>query len=115
MAGAGLAAYAGSKAGADHVVRVAALEYGRKGIRVNSISPGLARTPMTEGYFQYPAFEQAFTAETPLGRLVDVEEVAEAALWLASDQACVTGQNFQVNGGATLTRLPTGREMSGKA
>ena len=110
--GPGLAAYSASKAGADHAARVAALEYGRKGIRVNCISPGLARTPMTAALFEHRGFEQAFVAETPLQRLATADDVAAAALWLATD-AFVTGENIQVNGGASLGRLPTAREISG--
>ena len=115
VAGEGLALYAGSKAGADHAIRVAALEYGRAGIRVNSISPGLSRTAMTEQYFAYPGFEAAFVAETPLGRLASVADVADAALWLASAQSFVTGQKVQVSGGASLTRLPRADEIAAKA
>lgn len=112
--GPALAAYAGSKAGADHVVRIAALEYGSRQIRVNSLSPGLARTPMTEALFDQPQIETAFAAETPLGRVTDVADVAEAAVFLASPANFMTGQNLQVNGGASLTRLPTARELAGQ-
>lgn len=115
LAGEGLALYSGTKAGADHAIRVAALEYGRAGIRVNSISPGLARTAMTEQYFAYPGFAEAFVGETPLGRLASVADVADAAVWLASEQNFVTGQNIQVSGGASLTRLPRADEIAAKA
>jgi len=114
LAGEGLALYGGSKAGVDHAVRVAALEYGRYGIRVNALSPGLARTPMTEAYFAEPGFAGAFAKETPLGRLTEPDDVADAALWLASEQAFVTGENLQVNGGASLRRLPSAAEITGK-
>jgi NAD(P)-dependent dehydrogenase (short-subunit alcohol dehydrogenase family) len=113
LAGEGLALYAGSKAAVDHAVRVAALEYGRKGIRVNSLAPGLVRTPLTEAMFAAPAFERAFARETPLGRIATVDDVARTAVWLASDDAFVTGQNIQVNGGASLRRLPSGAELAG--
>jgi NAD(P)-dependent dehydrogenase (short-subunit alcohol dehydrogenase family) len=113
LAGEGLALYAGTKAGVDHAVRVAALEYGRKGIRVNSLAPGLVRTPLTETLFQSPGFERAFARESALGRITTATDVARAALWLSSDEAFITGQNIQVNGGASLRRLPTGAELSG--
>lgn len=113
--GAGLALYAGSKAGADHAVRVAAMEYGSQGIRVNSLSPGLSRTAMTDAYFAYPGFEAAFAAETPLGRLASTGDVAATAAWLCSDEAFITGQNIQVNGGASLTRLPRTDEIGAGA
>jgi len=87
----GLAAYAGTKAGADHIVRIAAVEYGARGIRVNSLSPGFTRSGMTDGYFQIPTLEGAFLREIPLGRLPTVKDIANAALWLASDEAFTTG------------------------
>lgn len=107
----GLAAYAGSKAGADHIVRIAAIEYGPRKIRVNAIVPGFTRSAMTEGYFQYPAVISAFERETPLGRLGTVNDIANAALFLASDEAFMTGQSLQINGGITLRRVPTADEM----
>ena len=56
----GLAAYAGTKCGADHIVRIAAVEYGAQSIRVNSLSPGFTPSAMTEGFLAMPAIKQAF-------------------------------------------------------
>jgi NAD(P)-dependent dehydrogenase (short-subunit alcohol dehydrogenase family) len=108
---AGLAAYAGTKRGVDHVVRIAAVEYGPRGIRVNAIAPGMTPSAMTEGYLAIPTVERAFLREIPLGRLPTVTDVANAALWLASNEAFVTGQVIEVTGGQSLRRMPTDEEM----
>lgn len=105
------AAYMGTKAGTDHVIRCIANEFGERGIRANSISPGLTETPMTAGAFQVAPMIDAFRKEYPLGRLGTAADVAEAALWLASDQCFMTGQNLQVNGGLTLRRNPRNAEV----
>lgn len=108
----GLAAYAGTKKAADQIARIAAVEYGPRGIRVNSIAPGFTRSAMTEGYFAIPTLEGAFKREIPLGRLATVEDVANAALWLASDEsASTTGQLIDVTAGQSLRRTPTDEEM----
>ena len=105
------AAYMGTKAGADHVVRCVANEFGYFGIRANLISPGITRTPMSGDALNIPEILRAFEAGYPLGRIGTVDDVAEAALWLASDVCFMTGQNLQVNGGLTLRRNPTVTEM----
>ncbi len=106
------AAYMGTKAGADHVLRCVANEFGARGIRANSISPGLTDTPMTAGAKQTPGVYEAFTSAYPLGRIGTSEDIAAAAVWLASDECFMTGQNLQVNGGLTLRRNPTGEEIT---
>lgn len=99
-----LSAYGAAKAGLDHFARVLALEFAPRNIRVNTISPGPIDTPifnefgmpeeMIEGTKQY------FSMLDPLGRLGRAEEVAKAALFLASDDASyVTGVTLQVDGG----------------
>ena len=67
----GLAAYCSAKAGVAMLTKVSALELGRHNIRVNSIGPGLIRTPLTEGMRDVPGLEDAFAAEAPLGRIGD--------------------------------------------
>ncbi len=109
----GLSAYAASKKAVDQVVRIAAVEYGARGIRVNAIAPGFTRSAMTEGFFEYPSIPQAFINETPLGRLGTVDDIANAALWLASDEAFITGQVIDLSGGQSLRRTPTEQEMMG--
>lgn len=104
-------AYIGTKAGIDHVVRAVADEFGQRGIRANSISPGLTESPMTQGHLTTPGLQEAFVKEYPLGRLNTLEDVAAAAVFLASDECFMTGQNLQVNGGLTLRRNPTSAEI----
>ncbi|WP_201195729.1 SDR family NAD(P)-dependent oxidoreductase [Pseudomonas fluorescens] len=105
------AAYGACKAAGEHLVRAVANEYGDFGIRVNSIAPGLTDSGMTQGYTDLPGVREAFQREYPLGRLGTVADVAQAALFLASDGCFMTGQTLQVNGGLTLRRNPTFAEI----
>lgn len=105
------AAYMGTKAGTDHVIRCVAHEYGERGIRANSISPGLTETPMTAEAKDVPGLFDSFLSGYPLGRIGTKEDIAAAAVWLASDECFMTGQNLQVNGGLTLRRNPTREEI----
>ena len=104
-------AYIGTKAGIDHVVRGVADEYGAKGIRVNSISPGLTASPMAAPHLETPGLTEAFLKNYPLGRLNTSEDIAAAAVFLGSDECFMTGQNLQVNGGLTLRRNPLPSEI----
>ena len=104
-------AYMGTKAGIDHVIRTIANEYGAQGIRANSISPGVTATPMAGDSLSYPPVLAAFTKEYPLGRIGTAEDIAHAAVWLASDECFMTGENLQVNGGLKLRRNPTNAEF----
>lgn len=106
------AAYMGTKAGTDHVIRCVAHEFGAEGIRANSISPGLTDTPMTAGAKEVPGLFESFLAGYPLGRIGTSDDIAAAAVWLASDECFMTGENLQVNGGLTLRRNPTREEMN---
>lgn len=106
------AAYMGTKAGADHVIRCIANEFGARGIRANSVAPGFTPTPMTGKASAMPGMIEAFAKEYPLGRVGTSEDVAEAVAWLASDACFMTGQVLQVNGGLTLRRNPTNSEIA---
>jgi NAD(P)-dependent dehydrogenase (short-subunit alcohol dehydrogenase family) len=106
------AAYIGTKAGADALMRCFANEYGQKQVKVNSIAPGLTSTPMTRTEMEMPGLQDAFIREYPLGRIGTADDIAHAALWLASDESFVTGQVLQVNGGLTLRRNPLPREIN---
>jgi len=106
------AAHIGTKAGADALVRCFANEYGARGVKVNSLAPGLTATPMTENEVQLPGLREAFVKEYPLGRIGTAEDVADAALWLASEESFMTGQVLQVNGGLTLRRNPSPRDIN---
>ena len=101
------AAYMGAKAGCDHVVRCVANEFGARGIRCNSISPGMTMTPMTAERAALPGLVEAYTRSYPLGRIGTSEDIAEAAAWLASDACFMTGENLQVNGGLVLRGNPS--------
>ncbi|NMG42498.1 SDR family oxidoreductase [Aromatoleum toluvorans] len=105
------AAYMGTKAGFDHVMRCLANEYGVRGIRANSISPGLTDTPMAARAKAVPGIFETYRSCYPLGRFGTPEDIAAAAVWLASDECFMTGQNLQVNGGLTLRRNPTNAEF----
>ncbi len=106
------AAYIGTKAGADALVRCFANEYGAKGVKVNALAPGLTSTPMTEKEMGMPGLREAFVREYPLGRIGTPADVAEAALWLAGPESFMTGQVLQVNGGLTLRRNPLPRDIN---
>ncbi len=105
------AAYMGTKAGIDHVIRCVANEFGVDGIRANSISPGLTDTPMNEEAKKVPGLFDAFLPGYPLGRIGTSDDVAAAAVWLCSDECFMTGENLQVNGGLTLRRNPSKEEI----
>jgi NAD(P)-dependent dehydrogenase (short-subunit alcohol dehydrogenase family) len=106
------AAYMGTKAGTDHVIRCVANDFGERGIRANSISPGLTDTPMTAGAKATPGVFESFLPCYPLGRIGTPGDIAAAAVWLASDECFMSGQNLQVNGGLTLRRNPWNHEIA---
>ncbi len=100
-------AYACAKAGMEMLSRNAALELAPRGIRVNTVSPGLTATPLTAGLRTNPEIEAAFMQRIPMSRSGTPEEMAAAALFLASDDAgYVTGSNLFVDGGWETTGYP---------
>lgn len=103
------AAYMGTKAGIDHVVRCIAHEFGPQGIRANSIAPGgVVDAPMSGGGLMLDSVAALYRREVPLGRSTRCADVADAALWLASEEASfITGQTIHVSGGQTLRRNPS--------
>lgn len=106
------AAYIGTKAGAEALIRCVAHQYGSQGIRANTLSPGFTESPMTAQSFATPGVPAAFVREYPLGRLGTSDDIANTAVWVSSDECFMTGQNFQVNGGLTLRRNPSGQEIA---
>ncbi|MDX8148331.1 SDR family oxidoreductase [Lentzea sp. BCCO 10_0061] len=96
----GHAHYAASKAGLIMHARAAALEYGPRGIRINTVSPGLIARPGIEE--QWPEGVARWRAAAPLTRLGTPEDVGDACVFLASDLAkWITGHDLVVDGGVT--------------
>ena len=99
-----LGAYCISKAADLQLVRNLATEYGRDNVRVNAISPGLVRTDFARALWEDPEVLKLRTAGDPLKRIGEPREIAGAAVYLASAAGSfTTGQNFVVDGGATIS------------
>jgi NAD(P)-dependent dehydrogenase (short-subunit alcohol dehydrogenase family) len=94
-------AYNAAKAGVIALTEVLAVEWAQHKIRLNCVSPGVTRTEMVASAVAEGVADLGqYSARTPLGRLAEVREVANAVLFLASDRATyVTGQNLRVDGG----------------
>jgi len=98
MGNAGQSNYAAAKAGIIGFTKAAARELAARNITVNAIAPGFIRTAMTAGLPE--AVQKSFLAQIPLGRFAEPKEVAELALFLASDASSyITGQVIGLNGG----------------
>ena len=96
----GLSAYGAAKAAVVQLMRSVALEYGPLGIRANTICPGSMETPQLRAWLDAQPGKERFAAGIPLRRLGLPEEIANAALFLASDEASyVTGAALVVDGG----------------
>ena len=102
-----LAPYAASKTGVVGLTRVLAAEWGPQGVRVNAIAPGYFRTKMTDRLFADPDWYARLKRQVPLGREGFPEDLAGAAVFLASDASrYVTGQVIYVDGGYLAAREP---------
>lgn len=98
-----IGAYSVSKAADMALARSLAVEWGPRNVRVNCIAPGLVKTELARARWEDPAKEAEFTATYPLGRLGEPEDLAGAAVFLASRAgAWVTGQTLFVDGGVTI-------------
>ncbi|MBI2766615.1 MAG: SDR family oxidoreductase [Chloroflexi bacterium] len=103
----GFAAYCSAKAGVAMLTKVAALELGREKVRVNAIGPGLINTPATALLRETPAIYDGFIANSPMGRAGEPEDVAQLAVYLASDaSSLMTGQTLYIDGGQSLKKYP---------
>lgn len=98
----GASLYASTKGAIDTLVRCLASELGPRGIRVNGLAPGAIETDMA-GFLQIPAARDATIGEQALKRVGQPDDIADALLFLASDQSrWVTGRTLEVSGGARL-------------
>lgn len=95
------AIYAASKHAVIGLTKTAAAEYGRSGIRINAVCPGIIRTPMMDRAIERePRREKGIKKAHPIGRIGEADEIANAALWLCSDSSSfVTGHALAVDGG----------------
>jgi len=102
----GWSAYAATKAGVRAMTRNLASEFAPQGVRVNQVTPGGTRTPIWSSLAPtdeaLTALEQNISRGVPFGRIGEADDIAKAALYLASDDASyVTGEEIVVDGGAT--------------
>lgn len=95
--------YTASKGGVAALTRLAAVQYGSQGVRVNCICPGGVDTPMTAGAWNTPEAQERIKRLVPLQRVAQPEEIASVAAFLLSDAAAhLTGQTIAVDGGTTI-------------
>jgi NAD(P)-dependent dehydrogenase (short-subunit alcohol dehydrogenase family) len=95
-------AYTASKGGVLSMTREVAVEFARKNIRVNALCPGPVQTPLLAELLADPARRQRRLVHVPMGRFAEAQDIAHAALFLASDEsAYVNGAAFMVDGGIT--------------
>ena len=99
----GASAYAANKGAVDAFTKGFAREAAAEGIRVNAIRPGMVLTEMTEGSLAEPAFRARIEASIPMHRVGESHEIAEAILWLLSDEASfITGAMIDAAGGGYI-------------
>lgn len=96
--------YTASKHAVLGLTKATALEYAKSGIRINAVCPGAIETESLQGYFQLqPEVKKSMVAGHPIGRLGTPEEVANAVLWLCSQEsAFMVGQSLMIDGGYTV-------------
>jgi meso-butanediol dehydrogenase / (S,S)-butanediol dehydrogenase / diacetyl reductase len=106
-------AYSAAKAGMINLTRSMAVRYGRHGIRANAIAPGTIRTPIwQERIEKEPAIFERLVRWYPLGRVGEPDDVARAAVFLASDDAAwITGEVLRVDGGLLAGNAQMAREL----
>ncbi len=96
------ALYCATKHGVEGMVKAMAIEWGKKGIRINTISPTFIRTPLTQSTFDNPGCEAWIMEKIKVDRVGEVEDIMGAVVYLASDaSAMVTGTSLLVDGGWT--------------
>ncbi len=106
-----LGIYALSKAAEMQLVRNIAVEWGPRGVRANCIAPGLVRTDFARALWEDPRLLARRERETPLGRIGEPDEIAGAAVFLASPAGrYMTGQTLVIDGGVTTGRPPAAEQ-----
>ena len=99
-------AYSVSKAGVVVMSKQLAFELGPKGVRSNTVSPGLVRTPMTEAYYQVGDVAQRRDAAVPVGRVAKPDDIADIVTFLTSARArYITGADIVADGGFSQTLM----------
>lgn len=104
-------AYGCAKAAMDSLVRHAAIEFGGRGIRVNSIVPGPIRTELVADLLEQPSVEEAFLREIPLGRIAEPADIAAVVAFLSRPDGYLTGLNLPASGGMHLMRPPRAEDL----
>lgn len=95
-------AYSAAKGAITTFTKSAALQYAKENIRINSVHPGYADTPLTTGRFDDPAVRAQLIKRTPMGRLGTAMDIANGVLFLASDESSwITGSELVIDGGMT--------------
>jgi NAD(P)-dependent dehydrogenase (short-subunit alcohol dehydrogenase family) len=103
MGGPGLCAYGASKHAVAGLTKAMAIDLGKYQITVNYLQPGAIFTALSEPFFEDPDFRAYWEKKAPVGRIGQPEDVAAAALFLASDEAeFISGVGFNVDGGAII-------------
>jgi NAD(P)-dependent dehydrogenase (short-subunit alcohol dehydrogenase family) len=99
-------AYSASKAGVAMLSRQLAFEWGPRGIRSNTVSPGLIRTALSESFYQAPGVKERREAIVPLRAIGRPLDIANVVVFLASFRAgYITGQDIVVDGGLSQTLM----------
>ncbi len=94
--------YCASKGGVEMLTKALALDWAKRGVRVNCLAPGYVDTELTSGLLHHDTLGKPFLDHTPMGRFGEAKDMIGAAIFLASDaSAYMTGQSLVVDGGWT--------------
>lgn len=100
-----MVAYCASKGGVEQITRVAAIELAFMGIRVNAIAPGFVKTGMLKNFLKDEKFNNMIKNEVPLGSLGNIDDVAQASVYLASNESShMTGEILHIDGGFSIKK-----------
>ncbi len=103
----GMSAYCTAKAGVAMLTKVAAMELGHRGIRVNTVAPGLVETNATAAFFMVPGVVDEFVENTTVGRFAQPTDIADMVAFLVGPQSTLVSAGFfSVDGGASTKRYP---------